>query len=285
MTIGSTRPRTAAGVRLLTDADLPEVTTILERDPVAACFVASRVSRGGLTAWRTGAETWGFGDTELQAVCWSGANLVPVGGDERAWRAFAARARRGRRRCTSIVGPARAVEVMWDELRRAWGPAREERWHQPLMLTREVPRVVPDPFVRRTRPEELDLLLPAAVAMFREEVGVSPLVPGSTAYVDRLRELVVAGRSYVRFEGPTVAFKAEVGSLTPHVAQVQGVWVHPERRGQGLGVAGMAAVVSAVLAEQAPAVSLYVNDFNAPARRVYERVGMTQVGEMATVLL
>jgi uncharacterized protein len=31
-------------------------------------------------------------------------------------------------------------------------------------------------------------------------------------------------------------------------------------------------------------VSLYVNDFNAPARRSYERVGFTQVGTFASVL-
>jgi hypothetical protein len=34
----------------------------------------------------------------------------------------------------------------------------------------------------------------------------------------------------------------------------------------------------------APTVSLYVNDFNLPARRAYERVGLRNVGTFSSVL-
>jgi predicted GNAT family acetyltransferase len=46
----------------------------------------------------------------------------------------------------------------------------------------------------------------------------------------------------------------------------------------------MAAVVNDALRRVAPSVSLYVNDFNVPARRVYHRCGFHQVGLFATVL-
>ena len=59
-------------------------------------------------------------------------------------------------------------------------------------------------------------------------------------------------------------FKAEVGAATPQACQVQGVWVRPESRGQGLAAPGMAAVVVEAARSIAPLVSLYVNDFNAP---------------------
>jgi predicted GNAT family acetyltransferase len=36
--------------------------------------------------------------------------------------------------------------------------------------------------------------------------------------------------------------------------------------------------------ELAPTASLYVNDFNVAARRLYARVGMRQVGELSTIL-
>ena len=80
-------------------------------------------------------------------------------------------------------------------------------------------------------------------------------------------------------------FKADVGSVALGVAQIQGVWVAPRWRGHGLAVPAMAAVVEQVRAEVAPVVTLYVNDFNASARATYARVGFTEIGSFATVLL
>ena len=71
--------------------------------------------------------------------------------------------------------------------------------------------------------------------------------------------------------------------ITARTCQVQGVWVRPELRGQGLGTTALAAVFAQAL-RLAPTVSLYVNDYNAPARAVYERLGMRQVASLSTVL-
>ena len=51
------------------------------------------------------------------------------------------------------------------------------------------------------------------------------------------------------------------------------MYVAPDRRGEGLATAGMAAVVELALREIAPVVSLYVNEHNVAARRAYERAG------------
>ena len=97
-------------VRVLDDRDVATTLEILARDPVANVFVASRVETAGLQPWRLGAEMWGYlVDGDLAALCYAGANLVPVNGDETALRAFADRARRQGRRCSSIVGPAAFV--------------------------------------------------------------------------------------------------------------------------------------------------------------------------------
>jgi len=47
----------------------------------------------------------------------------------------------------------------------------------------------------------------------------------------------------------------------------------------------MASVVEQVLDGMADEVSLYVNDFNAPARATYDRCGFHEVGSFTTVLL
>src|SRR5829696_764937 len=142
--------RLGGAARLLTGSDLPALRPLLDRDPVANCFVASRVEAAGLDPWRLGAELWGFGSSRLEAACFAGANLVPVGDGPAALAAFADRARRQGRRCSSIVGPAHAVAALWERLEPHWGPAREVRARQPLLATRASPAgIAGDPRVRR----------------------------------------------------------------------------------------------------------------------------------------
>ena len=278
--------RTGSSLRVLGPKDLEAAVAVLDRDPVANVFVASRVRAVGLDPWRLGGEMWGHVvDGRLEALCHAGANLVPAGAGPEAVRAFADRARRQGRRCATIVGPREMVAPMWRLLEPAWGPARDVRPRQPLLATSSPSPVRPDPGVRRVRPDELDLVLPACIAMFTEEVGVSPVVAdGGTAYRARVAELISAGRSFARIDDGRVVFKAEVGSVTPQACQVQGVWVHPELRGRGLSVGGMAAVVDLALADVAPTVSLYVNDFNEAARAAYRRVGFVPCGTFMSVL-
>jgi predicted GNAT family acetyltransferase len=265
---------------------MAEVRALVDRDPVVDVFVASRLEIAGLDPWRLGAEMWGYGDRgRLTSVCYSGPNLVPVHASEEAIRAFAERAKRQGRRCSSIVGPAAEVSYLWQLLKPHWGRPREERMSQPLLAIDRDPLVPPDPGVRPVRPEELGILLPACVEMFTEEVGVSPMAAdGGAMYRARVAELIDQGLAWARIEDGKVLFKAEVGCFTDQVCQVQGVWVHPSLRGLGVGTAGTAAIVDHARASVAPVVSLYVNDYNRAARRAYEKVGFREVGTFASIL-
>jgi predicted GNAT family acetyltransferase len=276
-------------VRLLDRADLQPALAVCARNVAANTFVAARLHSSGISP-RSSGELWGYYvGRHLHSLCWAGANLVPVEATPDAVEAFAARARRQGRHCSSLVGPADAVLGLWERLEYCWGPAREVRADQPLMALNSSPNVSPDPAVRRGRLDELSIITPACVAMFTEEVGYSPVgADGGASYHAQVSALVSAGRSFVRVDhgmrGPQVVFKAELGSVTPVSVQVQGVWVDPSRRGEGLAAPGVAAVVDLVRGEVAPLVTLYVNGFNHRAVRVYEKVGFCQVGTFATVL-
>lgn len=281
--------RALAATRILDTADLDAALEILHRDPVANAFVATRVEAVGLDPWRLGGEMWGWFDQDgrLRSLCYAGANLVLVNAGPDAVRAFAERARRQGRRCSSIVGPAEPTAALWALLERSWGTPREVRAHQPLLATTEpAAEVVPDPLVRRVGKHEIEALMPACVAMFTEEVGISPLAgDGGLLYQARVAELVASGRSFARFsEDGEVVFKAEVGAVTAGACQIQGVWVAPEHRGKRLSESGMAAVLGVALREVAPVVSLYVNDYNVRARAAYHRVGFREVGAFMSVL-
>ena len=285
-------------VRPLTPEDLPDLHRLLDADPLAHCFVSSRLdeilapgthrrAHADAARHRLATDFWAV---EREGRCVSalhiGANVVPVATDDAARHALAERLRRVGRRGSSLVGPADEVLDLWRRLDGAWGPAREVRAHQPLLALNRAPAVAADVHVRPVREDEVDALLPACIAMFTEEVGVSPVAGGAgTAYRARVIELVRQGRALARIEDGRVVFKAEIGAATATACQVQGVWVTPHMRGRGLSEPGMAAVVEIARRDIAPVVTLYVNDYNATARRCYDAVGFQAAGEFATVLL
>ena len=275
-----------APVRQLGESERRAVERLLDLDPYAGAQVAERIAARGLAWWRAEGRVLGYGSRrQLESVCWLGGNLTPVLATRQATAAFADLLAGEDRICSSIVGRADAVLELWDRLSDTWGPARDVRPNQPLLATEALPRVPADPHVRLVRGSELDLLFPAAVAMYTEEVGVSPLAEDAgRGYRRRVTEMIRSGRAYARIVDGQVVFKAELAVVTRHTAQVQGVWVAPEWRGRGIATAAMAAVVRDALNRVAPTVSLYVNDFNLPARRVYERCGFRPVGTLATVL-
>jgi len=278
--------RRREGVHVLGPADVPAALRCLEHDPVVNVFAEYRTRLTRLDPQWLGGEVWGwYAGGELRSMCHVAANLVPVNCDEEAAAAFARRAAQTRSSSATLVGPRSAVETMWRILRPAWDTPRDCRWDQPHLQLAGPPTVAPDPGVRRTEPGELDLVYPACVAMYTEEVGISPEVDGGgPLYRTRVRQLISRGWSFSRIEDGRVVFKAEVACATPAAAQIQGVYVDPSRRGEGIAAAGMAAVVNAVLADIAPTASLYVNAHNTPARKAYARCGFEQSETFSTLM-
>jgi len=273
-------------VRVLTRDDLPSAIRVLSTNPVENVFVASRVRAAGLEQASLGCPVWGYErDGLLRSLCHAGSNLVPVNAEPgalAAWTEFAG----PQRMCASIIGPSTVALDLWRRLGERWGTvwsqARDVRPHQPVLALDTEPSIAPDPRVRRVTLDQWDAYTDAAVKMYTEEIGVSPIQGNPAGYRFYVRQLITSGRAFGIFEGDRVVFKADLGSVSGSVSQVQGVWLEPELRGRGLAAPAMAAVVRLARAV-VPTVSLYVNDYNLPARATYARVGFQQVGEFATV--
>ncbi len=279
--------RTRSPVRTLTPVDGDEVLELCNRDIARNVFVAARVLEGA----RSGAFGTVLGyrvDGRLESVCWASANLVPVETTPESRAAFADRMRRWRGRSASLLGPHEEVLDLWRQLAPSWGMPRAIREHQPLMVLTEPPSrrgVALDRRVRLAAPHEVDIVMPAAAHMFTAEIGYPPFTGSSRSYRASLSSLIHRGHTYVVVEDGEVLFKTDIGSMALGCAQLQGVWLAPRIRGQGLSVPMLASVIEQVMAGPAPMVSLYVNDYNAAARAAYARLGFETVGDFATVLL
>lgn len=270
--------------RVLDSTDHALVSALLDKDPVGNCFVASRVDAGLLNLGP--GELWGYPAHQPRSLLHVGANLVAVNPDEEALDAFSEDLGAWRR-FVAIVGPRDVALGLQRRLTRLWGRAyanpRIVRERQFLMVRTEPSPVSTDPLVTRAVSDDFESYLTGAVAMYREELDEDPLATNAVGYRRYVRSLIDTGRAFARREDGEVVFKADLGAVTDHVAQIQGVWVAPRLRGRGLSVPAMAAVTNAIL-EQGRVASLYVNDFNAAAVACYLRCGYAVVDELASVL-
>jgi ribosomal protein S18 acetylase RimI-like enzyme len=279
-----TTVRAAHGARLLTMRDRELIEGVLDDDPVTNVFLDARI-RGGLgrghLAERLAAYTDSAGVTSL---CWLGGNVVPTAnaGDEAA-DAFSAMARRYTAWFSSLWGPIGPVSRMFERLQGQLDEPRAVRPEQPFMVLRQAPLVPPDPLARVVTMADFDAYYAASVAFFTEELGVSPERDGSSGYRVLVADLVKSGRAYARFERGRLTAKADVALVGSAAAQLQGVYVVPERRGEGLAGPMVAAACAAGL-QLAPVVTLYVNAFNEAARRAYVRVGFAEHATFRTYM-
>ncbi|HJQ43689.1 MAG TPA: GNAT family N-acetyltransferase [Jatrophihabitantaceae bacterium] len=277
-----------AAVTVLDDRDVDEFLRLLDADPFVTAAVGARVREvGSLDHDRLGGYAVGIrSDDGLVAACFAGGNAVPIAGDPASIRRLADYLAGQPRISSSVVGRADVMQALWPRLASGWGTPRAIRHAQPLLVLDGPIPVAGDESVQVALPCHLDRYVGAATAMFTDEIGVSPHVaPGTAAFHARLRQLVARGRAFASFDfRGQVIFKAEIGAVTPHTAQIQGVWVRPDLRRRGIGTAALATVFEHAL-DMAPTVSLYVNGFNRAALRMYERLGMREHALLSTVLI
>ena len=257
-----------------------------------------------------GDERDGAQQPNLSSIILLGNNTVPVVVANSDYAVLAKCIHRSKRRLDSIFGPADMVNPLWHTLESRMPAPSSYRPIQPLLylspevdLTEHIDATLPripmhlpplattdlydqqvGHYVRFANSADYNALLPAAAAMFREEVGLDPLERYGQGYRNRVHTLSAQQRTVVatNVEG-AVVYKADAGLTSLDTAQIQGLWVHPDYRGLGLA-ASLTAAACALLRRRYRHLSLYVNDYNARARALYARLGWEPVGEYATVI-
>ncbi|MDU7360193.1 MAG: GNAT family N-acetyltransferase [Propionibacteriaceae bacterium] len=272
-------------LRVLDGRELGEALAFLERSPIENLFLTSKLGDssqqrrhfGRLLAYRDDSD-------EIRALCLDAGTIFVTGNDSAALPLFVEELGKFRR-ATSIVGPSFAALGLFVGLSErygdVWRTCSNVRRKQPLMVLDVPPSFEGDARVERLDESHFQSYLDASVDMYVGEIGSSPFKygPGYESFVlSRLRN----GDAYGIVEDGEVIFKADLGPRHDGQVQLQGVWVRPDLRGQGLSKGALAQMMMLVRREY-PMVSLYVNDFNQPAVRSYERIGFRTVGSLSTV--
>ncbi len=269
-------------IRAVADDDIAGTLAFLQRDPLVNVYLISR-----LTEERTVAATQIFSvrhNGELVLVASLATNIVLAADRtcrrdllESAMALIADRITLRMIPVRAIISPALLVDLLWQRLQSRVDPPTVVRMNQPIYaMARRLD--FPDlTAARYSTISDLDRLVPACAAMHKEEVGIDPLQRDAAGYRERIRELVETSRSIVRVVDGNIACKCEFSAVTNEAVQLMGVWTHPAFRRRGLA-ADMLREVCGHLFRKGKKITLFVNDFNLPAIKLYERLGFERIG-------
>lgn len=191
-----------------------------------------------------------------------------------------------------VVSRQRSVTPFWEIYADPHlNPAIRAR----LIQNQELYRLLPEDFdaparrqseVRAARIGELDAVFLASARMHREETKEDPLLHDAESFRRHVRYRINHGRTYVWFdENRRLLFKADISTRCAHGAQISGVYTSPQHRNQGIATRGMSDICALLLDEGLPRLTLYVNETNEAARRVYRKLGFQYLSPYQTIFV
>ena len=260
--------------------DLIETFAFLDRDPIVNVYLVALTLRDGLAHPRDA--FWAARrDGEIVALLYLGPQsgaILPVGDDPAGLRLLAeevcdrlpALPRR-----FQIIGPRHSAEPFISCFAEAGVAPRLERAQTYMAVERDALVATQGlPELRPACPEDFDRVFESGASLRVEELGEDPREADPMSYARRAEEECRDGYTFVWSDQECLRFRASVSAVTADAAQVSGVYTPPALRNLGIATRGVGELCRQLF-ERSRAVSLFVNDINAPAIAVYRRLGFT----------
>lgn len=128
--------------------------------------------------------------------------------------------------------------------------------------------------LRPGKPSEIDPIFLASAQMHREETGEDPLQNDPDTFRRHVRHRLTMGRTFVWFDhNRHLLFKADISIHCSQGAQISGVYTSPHHRNKGIATKALHDLCALHFDQGLPRLTLYVNETNAPALKVYHRLG------------
>ena len=273
------------GLARLRPRDRKRVLAFLSAHSAQNAYLLAQVSRGALARddlagpivghWREG---------QLDGVAIFGSNLVlstPCAGPARS--AFAHYARMEGFRVWVLVGEDHCVADFMESYGRRTRHTLLERPGQLLYAMRSPPTEEAGAIdLRQADIKEAEALIRMDRAMVHEELGFDPFSRDLDSYRRGWKRRIREGRSFVVTRDGTLLFKVDHSASSEQVIQLAGVYTLPSERRQGVAMRAMTAMCTWAL-ERVPTVTLYVDSENAPAIKLYEKIGFERVGLIRSI--
>jgi len=221
----------------LTSQDEAETLAFLKIRPVHTVVMTSFILDNGITSELNRGKFFGYRNSngKLEGVALIGHSTLVEARSEEALKALAFVARQSTTPIHLIMSSGSSAEEFWSY----YG----DGFHQPRLTCTELLFEVGFPFmvpscnwdVRLAKPEELTEIAEAQAAVALMECGVDPMERDREGFMKRVLRRIEQKRIFVVYEGSRLVFKADIIAETADVIYLEGVYVAPEYRGQGVG--------------------------------------------------
>jgi predicted GNAT family acetyltransferase len=136
--------------------------------------------------------------------------------------------------------------------------------------------------LRNARPDELKQVAEAHAEVAFIETGNDPLARDREGFLARTARRIEMGRTFVVFDSDTLVFKADIIAEADGIIYLEGIYVAPEMRGQGIA-AKCLSKLNLMLLERADTVCMLSNERFEHAHRSFQKAGFRITGKCTTL--
>ncbi|PYT01458.1 MAG: hypothetical protein DMF63_01000 [Acidobacteria bacterium] len=270
----------------LTETDRQEVLAFLSARPVHTVAMKSFVIDNGIESTMNRGNFVGYRNDggELEGVALIGHSTLIEARTDDAMHAIAIAARQSETPIHLVMSEGKAVEAFWSYFSTSS--------NKPRLKCEEELFELRFPFLvkkckwemRYATLNELKAVAEAQAEVALLESGVDPMARDREGFLKRVARRIEQNRVYVVMENDKLLFKADVVAQTDDVAYLEGVYVHPDRRGEGIGSECLAEVGLRLLTE-VQNVCLLSNVAFTSAHKSFRKAGFQNTDHCTTLFL
>ncbi|HEV8593897.1 MAG TPA: GNAT family N-acetyltransferase [Pyrinomonadaceae bacterium] len=263
-----------------------EVLAFLNIRPVHTVVMTSFILDNGVESGLHRGKFFGYRDElgRLEGVALIGHTTLVEARSEDSLKAFAFTAKTSETPVHLIMSSGQEAEEFWS----FFGDAL----HEPRLTCTELlfevqfPFLVPecDQDIREATLGELEQVAEAQAAIAFMESGVDPMERDREGFMSRVARRIEQGRVFVVVEDGKLIFKADIIAETAETVYLEGVYVAPDLRGQGVGSSCLAELTLDIL-KRVPNVCLLSNINFIDAHLSYLKAGFRNTDYCTTLFV